>query len=310
MTKVLFAAGDARWEDWQAPLEAAFRDAGIDADLAQWHPPAEVDFVICAPAGPHQDFSPYTGARAVLSIWAGVEGIVDNDTLTQPLTRMVDPGLTAGMIEYVTGHVLRHHLGIDRTLRASRDGAWRPEVPPLASDRGVTVLGLGALGLAVAQALAGLGFRVTGWSRSARDAPAIRCLSGAEGLRDALRAAEILVLLLPLTDATEGLIDSAALGHLPAGAFIVNPGRGALIEDRDLLAALETGHVAHATLDTFRQEPLPPEHPFWAHPGVTVTPHVASATRPASAARVIAENVRRGLAGEPLLHLVDRERGY
>ena len=310
MTKVLFAAGDSRWDEWRAPLETAMSDAGIDADLALWHPPEDVDYVIYAHDGTLQDFAPYTATRAVLSIWAGVESIVGNDTLTQPLARMVDPGLTAGMVEYVMGHVMRHHLGIDATLRASRDGVWKPQVPPLARDRGVTVLGLGALGSAAATALADLGFRVTGWSRSIKDVEGVRCLSGQDGLRDALRAAEILVLLLPLTDETESLIDSAALGHLPAGAVIVNPGRGGLIEDRDLMAALETGQVSHATLDTFRQEPLPADHPFWAHPGITVTPHVASSTRPVSAARVIAENIRRGEAGEAFVHLVDRKRGY
>lgn len=309
MTGVLFAAADDLWSQWSGPLRNAFADRGLDVDLNRHHAPDTVDAIICAPNGPVQDFAPYGRARLVQNLWAGVEGIVGNPTLTQPLARMVDPGLTEGMVEYVTAHVLRHHLGLDQVLR-TQDGRWDPVVPPLARNRGVTVLGLGALGSACAAQLASLGFQVTGWSSSPKEIAGVNCLSGPDRLTDALRAADILVLLLPLTPETEGLIDTACLGHLPGGAVIINPGRGGLIVDRDLLAALETGAVSHATLDTFRVEPLPCEHPFWAHPGVTVTPHIASATRPETAAPVVAENVARAMEGSPILHLVDRARGY
>jgi glyoxylate/hydroxypyruvate reductase A len=238
-----------------------------------------------------------------------VERIVGNPTLRIPLARMVDHGLTQGMVEWVCGHALRHHLGMDTHI-LHQDGVWRPEAPPLASDRRVSVLGLGALGAACARMLAHLGFRVTGWSRAPKEIAGLRCLSGAEGLRGALEAADILVLLLPLTPATENLLDAARLALLPPGAVILNPGRGPLIDDGALLAALDAGRIGHATLDVFREEPLPPAHPFWAHPRVTVTPHIASETRPESAAEVIAENIRRGEAGEPFLHLVDRRAGY
>ncbi|SPJ25233.1 2-hydroxyacid dehydrogenase [Palleronia abyssalis] len=309
MIRVLFAAGDSRWDDWKSPLRTAFAEAGLDCDLAQHHEPSQVDIIVYAPNVPLQDFRPYTNARAVLNIWAGVEGIVGNETLTQPLARMVDPGLTEGMVEYVCGHVLRHHLGIDTQI-TGQDGVWKPQVPPLARDRAVTILGLGELGGACATALVQLGFPVTGWSRSQKDIAGIRCLSGDDGLTKALKTAQILVCLLPLTPDTTDILGSAAFGHLPAGAVLINPGRGGLIVERDLMAALETGHIAHATLDTFRTEPLPQDHPFWSHPGVTVTPHIASETRPATAAPVIAENVRRAMADEPILHLVDREKGY
>ena len=138
----------------------------------------------------------------------------------------------------------------------------------------------------------------------------ITTLHGSDGLSEALENAEILVLLLPDTPATRDLLDTERLGQLPRGAVIVNPGRGPLIVDDALIAALDSGQIAHATLDVFRTEPLPAEHPFWAHPKVTVTPHIASETRVPSASRVIAENIRRGEAGEPLLHLVDRAAGY
>ncbi|MDZ4094063.1 MAG: NAD(P)-dependent oxidoreductase, partial [Paracoccaceae bacterium] len=165
-------------------------------------------------------------------------------------------------------------------------------------------------GTACARALAALNFPVTGWSRTEKAVPGINCVHGVAGLETALRGAQIVVTLLPNTPQTENLLDARRLGWLPRGAMIVNPGRGALIDDTALLSALDSGQIGHATLDVFRSEPLPQDHAFWAHPGVTVTPHVAADTRTASASRVVAENIRRGEAGEPLLHLVDRKRGY
>jgi len=309
--RVLFAAGAARWTDYEAPLRRAFAGVGLDADLAcETSEPGDVQYIIHAPGGDVKDFSPFTGLRAVLNLWAGVEGVIGNPTLKAPLVRMVDPGLTEGMTEYVVGHVLRHHLGIDAHL-ARQDGVWRnAEVPPLARDRGVGVLGLGVLGGAAAQALAGLNFRVLGWSRRPKQIAGIAFHHGEEGLADVLRQAEILVTLLPHTADTENLLDARRLALLPPGAVVVNPGRGALIDDAALLAALESGALGHATLDVFRAEPLPPEHPFWAHPKVTVTPHVAAETRPESAARQIAESIRRAEAGEPLAHVADPGAGY
>ena len=306
---VLFSARDALWETYREVLPAACARAGLNVALTRDPQATDARYIVYAPNDDLTDFGPYTQAKAVLSLWAGVEKIAPNPTLTQPLARMVDHGLTQGMVEWVTGHALRHHLGIDAQL-AAQDGSWNPVVPPLAQGRPVTILGLGALGTACGKALAGLGFPVTGWSRSPKQIAGLRCLSGVPNLREALANAQILVLLLPLTEATEKILNVQTISYLPQGAVILNPGRGALIEDDALLDALDHGHIAHATLDTFRIEPLPPEHPFWNDPKITVTPHIASETRPASAARVIAENVRRGEAGEPLLHLVDRDAGY
>lgn len=306
---ILFAARPDSWAAYETPLTSALREAGVKADLRRDFAPGEVDYIVYAPNSTVQDFTPYTRCKAVLNLWAGVENVVGNTTLTQPLARMVDHGLTQGMMEWVTGHVLRHHLGMDAHIHGL-GGRWDKHVPPLAEDRPVTILGMGALGSACARALAGLGFDVTGWSRSPRDVEGVRCLHGDDGLTQALSTAQILVLLLPLTAATENLLDAANLARLPQGAVILNPGRGALIDDTALLAALDTGQIGHATLDVFRVEPLPADHPFWAHPAVTVTPHIASETRPESASRVIAENVRRGEAGEPFVHLVDRKLGY
>ncbi|WP_136646116.1 glyoxylate/hydroxypyruvate reductase A [Tabrizicola sp. YIM 78059] len=304
MTTVLFAA-PALWAEYETELPKALAEAGVAAHVVTMADPAEVDYIVYAPSSPVQDFAPYVRTKAVLSLWAGVERIVNNPTLTQPLCRMVDPGLTEGMVEWVVGHTLRHHLGMDRHI-VNPGHIWDPTCPPLARERPVTVLGMGALGSACAAALRGLNFPVTGWSRT----PKPGCLHGEAGLRQALATAQILVLLLPKTPQTENILNAETLALLPHGAVVLNPGRGALIDDAALLAALESGHVGHATLDVFRVEPLPSDHPYWSHPRVTVTPHIAADTRAHSAARVIAENIRRGEAGEPFLHLVDRVRGY
>ena len=309
MINVLFSATPERWEEYQTPLAQAFQRAGLDVALSQDHDPQDVDYIVFAPNGPVSDFTPFVRTKAVLGLWAGVETIVTNQTLTQPLARMVDSGLSEGMVEWVTGHVLRHHLGMDAHI-LGQNGQWIPEAPPMARDRKVTILGLGALGSACATALAALNFQVTGWSRSPKTVQGVTCLAGAEGLITALEGAEILVLLLPQTPQTVDLIDRAALARMPKGAVIINPARGPMIVDQDLLDALDSGQIAHATLDVFREEPLPPSDPFWSHPKVTVTPHIASATRADTASAVIAENIRRGEAHEPFLNLVDRKAGY
>lgn len=300
--------------EWRAALVAAARAAEIPVDL-RTNPdevaPESVDFIICAHDGPVQDFRPFSRRRAILSIWAGVEKLLANPTLPPdaPLCRLVDDGLTWGMTDYVVAHVMRYHLGLDETLRGVGDG-WPERIPPLSRDRRVGVLGLGALGGDAARALAGLRFDVAGWSRTPRDIGGVDCRHGADGLRAVLARSEILVTLLPRTAETENLLDAARLALLPRGARIVNAGRGELIDDAALLAALGSGHVAHATLDVFREEPLPAGHPYRRHPRVTVTPHVASATRPATAAGALIAQIARSLNGMPLAHVVDRGRGY
>ena len=304
MLTVLFAA-PSLWPEYRDTLPQALTEAGIAATLVTEADPAAVDYIVYAPASPLQDFAPSTRTKAVLNLWAGVERIVGNPTLTQPLTRMVDPGLTEGMVEWVVGHSLRHHLGMDRHI-VNPGHVWDPTCPPLARERPVTILGMGALGSACATALRALNFPVTGWSRT----PKPGNLHGEDGLRQALSTAQILITLLPKTPETENLLNADRLALLPKGAVILNPGRGPLIDDDALLAALDRGQIGHATLDVFRVEPLPQDHPYWTHPNVTVTPHIAADTRAITSSKVIAENIRRGEAGEPLLHLVDRRLGY
>ncbi|MFM2354498.1 MAG: glyoxylate/hydroxypyruvate reductase, partial [Pseudomonadota bacterium] len=281
---VFFAAGPQNWLDYKDALPDAFRAAGLDVALAPEAPdPAAVDYIIFAPGGVITDFTPYRNAKAVLNLWAGVERLVINPTLTQPLARMVNHELTEGMVEYVVGHVLRHHLGMDAHIHG-QDGIWRNStLPPLARERTVAVLGLGELGAASARALAALNFRVLGWSRSQKSVDGVECLAGDEGLAQALARADIVVTLMPLTADTTNLLDARRLAAMKRGAVIINPGRGALVDDAALLAALDAGQVGHATLDVFRVEPLPGDHPYWSHPRVTVTPHIAADTRVPSA---------------------------
>lgn len=306
---VLFAATQNRWEEYEVPLRTAISEAGIQAHISTEMPPEAVDYIVYAPNSDVQDFRPYTKAKAVLNLWAGVEAIVDNPTLHIPLCRMVDPALTQGMVEWVSGHILRLHLGMDAHIKAA-PGTWEPKAPPLAFDTRITVLGLGELGAACAQVLGSFGFDVAGWSRRPKGIEGITCFSGPEGLIAALERADYCVLLLPKTPETENILNTDTLALMPRGARILNPGRGPLICDEALLAALDSGQIGHATLDTFRVEPLPADHPYWTHPNVTVTPHVASETRAAYSSKTVAENIRRGETGEPFLHEVDRTAGY
>jgi len=301
---VLWAGRDADWPAWSGPLSAALQ--GL-ARLVREADPAEVDMILYAPGGPVTDFTPFRNLRLVQSLWAGVERVVRNPTLTQPLARMVDPGLTQGMVEWCLGWTLRMHLRMDCY---AQDGVWRNDmIPPLAPERRVTVLGAGALGAAVARQMAAVGFDVAAWSASGRPVEGVRVLPG-KALREALARAEILVTLLPDTPDTRGLLGAENLALLPKGAALLNPGRGTLIDEEALLAALNTGALGHAVLDVFATEPLPPAHPFWRHQRVTVTPHIAAETRPSTAAQMVAENLRRLRDGREVLHLVDRTRGY
>eukprot|EP00039_Didymoeca_costata_P000070 m.44018 g.44018 ORF g.44018 m.44018 type:complete len:232 (+) comp10036_c0_seq2:460-1155(+) len=230
-----------------------------------------------------------------------------------PLCRMVDPALTEGMVEYIVGHVLRHHLEMDKFITKTADPQiWSSGFPPLARERHVAILGLGQLGTACARALQNLNFKLLGWGRTPKDVNDlnIKYFHGEEGLKSVLKQAEIVIILLPNTPETEKLMDGEHLGLLPKGAVLINAGRGSVVDETALLKELDEGRLEHATLDVFCEEPLPESHVFWKHPRVTVTPHIAAATRPKTAAQVLVQNIQRGESGLPFLHQVERERGY
>ncbi|QTN22729.1 glyoxylate/hydroxypyruvate reductase A [Rhizobacter sp. AJA081-3] len=238
--------------------------------------------------------------RLIQSLWAGVDRLLADDSVPPevPLARMVDPAMNEAMAETALWAVLSLQRDFVDYAVQQRDGRWLPHPQRRADEVRVAVLGLGQMGRAVVRRLDANGYRVAGWSTR-------------EGQLDNLLAASDIVLnLLPLTPATRGLFDARRLAAMRRGASLVNLARGAHVVDADLLAALDAGQLRHAVLDVFHREPLSADHPFWAHPRVTVLPHVAAQTDARSAAAIAAANVRRWRAGEPVANLVDRSRGY
>ncbi|WP_299841580.1 glyoxylate/hydroxypyruvate reductase A [uncultured Jannaschia sp.] len=258
------------------------------------------------------DIARFPNLRAVVSIGAGIDHVLADEELPSgiPIIRTTGRDLTQRMREYVALHVLRHHRDMPRQLRAQAEKDWHAIVVPVAPSRTVGVMGLGNLGAAAAKTLAGLGFATRGWSRSGRDIPGVETFAGADGLDDFLAGCEILVNLLPLTGETHGILDESLFGRLAPGACIVNCARGPHVVDDDLLSALRSGQVKQATLDVFHQEPLPVDHPFWSHPAITVTPHVASQIDPGTGARLIAENIKIFDTTGTCEDLADAARGY
>ncbi|MEM9138629.1 MAG: glyoxylate/hydroxypyruvate reductase A [Pseudomonadota bacterium] len=299
-------------DDWQDALASAIQGDPslrlLPADAAR----EDVDYLIYNIDSGISDFSPYTRLRAIMNTWAGVEAVLKTLTWPDhiPFCRMVEPGMTIGMVEYFLAHTMRYHMDIDRCQSQSAAAHWEKFMPPLAQDRSVGVLGLGQLGQAIAGRMAANGFQVHGWSRGQKAIPGITCHHGSTGLRDCLSVSEILCVILPLTAETENVLNGETLALMPEGAKIINAGRGPLIDDDALLAALASGQIGHATLDVFRSEPLPENHPYWRHPQVTVTPHIAAFTRTSTASAAIVAQIKAHMAGGALQHIVDRARGY
>jgi glyoxylate/hydroxypyruvate reductase A len=252
--------------------------------------------------------------RLIQSLWAGVDRLLDDPTVPPgvPIARMVDPVMSAAMAETALWATLALHRGFFDNARAQRQTVWRQQPQRRAADVPVLLLGLGAMGCAVAERLTPLGYPLRAWALQAQaPAPAaIERHTGPATLSALLARSRVVLNLLPLTPATRGLIDAGFLAALPAGAGLVNLGRGAHVVDDDLLAALDRGHLGHAVLDVFHAEPLPPRHRFWRHPRVTVLPHVAAQTDIDSAAAVAAANLRALRDGRPIRHLVPTGRGY
>jgi glyoxylate/hydroxypyruvate reductase A len=223
---------------------------------------------------------------------------------------MVDPGLTASMSEFVLTQVLKYHRQLEIYARQQRRSEWRLMLARPAAACQVGVMGLGVLGSDAAALLARLGFSVRGWSRSERSVAGVVTHTGLPARDAFLDGLDILVCLLPLTSETENILDAELFARLPHGARLINVARGRHLVEPDLIDALDTGQLAHATLDVMREEPLPPDHPFWRHPSIDLTPHGASFSLPETGVEVVLENIARLEAGKPLLHTVDRQRGY
>src|ERR1700730_1717368 len=249
--------------------------------------------------------------KVLFSSGAGVDHLDLSAVPPQvPVVRMVEPGIVDGMVEYVTLSVLALHRNLIEYFRAQAVGAWQPiEVVP-ASARSVGVMGLGVLGQAVLERLGSFGYARYGWNRSPKTIPGVSCYTGAQALEQFLGQCDILVCLLPLTEATRGILNGRLFAALPRGASLINVGRGGHLDDQALLEALDSGHLSSAILDVCEPEPPPPRHPFWTHPRILLTPHIASMTQPQTAAVVLLENIRRHRLGEPLRDVIDRGKGY
>lgn len=314
----IFVTGDldaAALLSWQQQLALHLPDEQISARREDLDP-AGVDVAVVA--NPTRGaLAGLTGLRLIQSVWAGVDRLLADASVptTVPLARMVDPAMTAAMVETGIWAVLSLHRGFFAYARQQRAVQWKLLPQRRADECRVLILGLGELGRALAQQLLALGYPVSAWRAHATvdasaELPSLRLHAGPGDWRTALAAADVVVNLLPLTPSTRGLLDERCFEVLPPGAALVNLARGGHVVEADLLRALDRGHLAHAVLDVFSHEPLPADHPFWSHPGVTVLPHAAAQTDLRSAVHQVALNVRALRAGAPLRHLVSRERGY
>jgi len=248
----------------------------------------------------------------IQSLWAGVDKLLSDPTLPPgvPLARMVDPAMNEAMVQTALWALLGLHRGFFEVQAQQPQALWRQPEQLRAQEWQVLVLGLGELGGRVARTLSSLGYTVSGWSTRPAQQDGVNCLHGDAALAEALAAADTVINLLPLTEATRGFFDAARLAQMKRGASLVNLARGAHVQEADLLSALDARQLSHAVLDVFSVEPLPAEHAFWRHAHITVLPHTAAQTDPRSAASVVAANLQALRTGQPLAHRVERQRGY
>jgi glyoxylate/hydroxypyruvate reductase A len=300
-------AATARWRPLLAELmpEHEFRfwpEIGDPADIEYamvWQPPPGL-------------LASLPKLRLICGLGAGIDHLMRDPDLPRhvPIMRLVDPYMTDAMSEYVTLSVLRLHRQDLDYLAQQRGEVWEERDQKNACERPVGILGFGTLGQDAGRKLKALGFPVAGWSRSAKEVAGFATYAGAYGLGAMLAASEILVCLLPLTTETEGILNARLFARLPRGAGLVNAGRGGHLVETDLIPALDSGQLSGAVLDVFREEPLPEGHPFWRHPRIIVTPHIAAETHPPTAAAIIGDAIRRFAAGQPVANIVDLAKGY
>lgn len=304
---ITFCCTDTASEPWLQGLRAALPGAAVSL----WAPGAPpVDYaVVWAP--PQQFFDEQVQLQAVFNIGAGVDALLKLRLPPQAkIVRLDDAGMSVQMSEYVCHAVIRHVREFDAYEADTRQGKWSFRKPRARTDFPVGIMGLGVLGERVARSLAQFDFPVNGWSRSPKVVDGVRCFAGADRFKDFLAASRVLVCLLPLTPDTRDIMNRDSLSLLQVGGYIINVARGAHLVEDDLLALLESGHLAGATLDVFRTEPLPAGHSFWKHPKITVTPHTSARTLRSESIAQIAGKIAALQRGEPVAGVVGRERGY
>jgi glyoxylate/hydroxypyruvate reductase A len=308
--RILLHRADGVTEPWISGFKAALPEAQI----VLWQEGAAIapcDYaVVWAP--PAALLEHLAHVKAIFITGAGVDAALKfGEALPKvPIIRLADAGMGVQMAEYVLHSVLRYFRRFDEYEKQARRGLWKPLPQHQKEDFAIGVMGMGVLGMRVLESLAPFGFPLRGWSRSAKNVAGVSCFAGADGLEAFLGGTRVLVCMLPLTPETSNLLDRAHLSLLPEGAFLINVARGAHVAEPDLLTLIRSGRIAGATLDVFRNEPLPGPHPFWDEPRITLTPHVAAATLPFESAAQIAGKINALERGEPVADIVDRTRGY
>ena len=308
--QILFYADGGAAEQWLAELHTTLPLA----DVRVWHEgdsaPADYAVVWKPSAAMLQGRS---DLKAIFNLGAGVDAILQlGDALPAgvPVVRLDDAGMAMQMAEYVSHAVLRYFRRFDEFETQARDHQWRFLKPRRKEDFSVGILGMGVLGARVAGALLALGFPVHGWSRSRKEIAGVQSHAGPGELDDFLAQSQVLVCVLPLTPQTTGILNRETLARLPKGAYLINVARGAHLVEQDLLDLLDEGHLGGATLDVFREEPLPSDHPFWNQPRITITPHISALTLRGDSVRQIATKIKQMERGQPVAGLVDRTKGY
>jgi glyoxylate/hydroxypyruvate reductase A len=304
--RVLFYGHNMDAEPWLRLLAEALPGASV----AAWTPGAPpADYaVVWMP--PQQLFDEQSRLKAVFNAGAGVDALLTLRLPDVPIVRITDAGMAVQMAEFVAQAVIRHYRALDEYTGARSREAWRTRPPRPRTEFPVGLMGLGVLARRVAEAIGSFDFPLVGWSRTPKDVPGIRCFAEPDGLPSFLAATRILVCLLPLTASTAGILNRATLSQLRRGGYVINVARGAHLVDEDLLALIESGHLAGAALDVFRVEPLPPDHPFWRCPSITITPHLSARTLHTESIAQIAARIQALERGEAVDGIVDPRRGY
>jgi glyoxylate/hydroxypyruvate reductase len=311
--RISFCCSDTKPQPWVDGLQAAFPEA----DVTLWSPGAGLADYAVVWQPPQQFFDEQPQLKGIFNIGAGVDALMKLRLPTGvPVVRLDDAGMSAQMAEFVCHAVIRHFRELDGYEADVAQGKWSYRKPRLRTDYPIGVMGLGVLGQRVGRALAQFDFPVNGWSRSPKAMEGVQCFSGevgGQGFHDFLAASRILVCLLPLTPDTQGIMNRDTLSRLRPGGYVINVARGAHLVEEDLLALVDSGHLAGATLDVFRVEPLPADHPFWKHPKITVTPHTSARTLREESIAQIARKIRSLAGGAPISTLagvVDPKKGY